>query len=301
MRIEISTVIAVFVAAALSGPPAAPAKPCTAPEYRRLDFWLGDWDVFEAGEPRRSIARARIESALGGCAVRERYEQADGLVGESLTSYDAARGLWHQTWVTNRGELLQIDGRFASGSLTLDGTRAAAGGGREIVRGVWRAVGAAVAETATRSTDGGRTWKPLFDIVFRRPEEAPAMPVTRRLSSDAALTLKRLNQEYVDAFLKSDVAWYRENLADDFVCIESDGTVLDRARFLENAGRATDVSTYELRDVRVRIFGDVALVHATGDWARRDGTKGVSRYTDVYAREGDRWKAVSAQITRTRS
>ena len=37
-------------------------------------------------------------------------------------------------------------------------------------------------------------------------------------------TLERLNQEYVNAFMNADVNWYREHLAEDFVCIESDGS-----------------------------------------------------------------------------
>ncbi len=43
-------------------------------------------------------------------------------------------------------------------------------------------------------------------------------------------TLERLNQEYVDAFMNGDVEWYREHLADDFVVIESDGSVFNKSR-----------------------------------------------------------------------
>jgi hypothetical protein len=31
--------------------------------------------------------------------------------GQSFTIYDVARDVWHQTWVTNRGELLEIEGK----------------------------------------------------------------------------------------------------------------------------------------------------------------------------------------------
>ena len=49
--------------------------------------------------------------------------------------------------------------------------------------------------------------------------------------SDEA-TLTDLNQQYVDAFMNANVDWYREHLTDDFVCIESNGSVLDKAKFL---------------------------------------------------------------------
>jgi len=116
------------------------------------------------------------------------------------------------------------------------------------------------------------------------------------MSDDAIL--RELNQAYVDAFLHADVDWYDANLADDFVCIEADGAVLDKPRFLRQTAAGPDVAAYRLAEVRVRRFGDVALIHATGVFTRRDGTTGTSRYTDVYAKANGIWKAVSAQITR---
>src|SRR5687768_6182770 len=102
------------------------------------------------------------------------------------------------------------------------------------------------------------------------------------VSDEAILT--ELNERYVDSFMRGDVGWYKEHLADDFVCIESDGSVLDKAEFLRRTAKGPDVAAYRLARVRIRLYGDVALVHATGVFTRRDGTEGTSRYTDVYAR-----------------
>jgi len=84
--------------------------PCAAPEYRQFDFWIGDWDAFELKAPGKVVARNRVDSILGGCVLREVYEQGDGLTGQSFTIYDATRKVWHQSWVTNRGQLLVIEG-----------------------------------------------------------------------------------------------------------------------------------------------------------------------------------------------
>lgn len=115
--------------------------------------------------------------------------------------------------------------------------------------------------------------------------------------SDEA-TLTELNARYVDSFMTADVGWYDAHLADDFVCIESDGSVLDKPRFLTQTAAGPDVAAYRLAEVRIRMYGDVALIHATGVFTRRDGTTGTSRYTDVYAKTDGTWKAISAQITR---
>jgi ketosteroid isomerase-like protein len=112
-------------------------------------------------------------------------------------------------------------------------------------------------------------------------------------------TIRRLNEEYIRAFMQADVAWYARYLADDFVVIESDGTVLNKAEFLTQTAKGPDVATYKLEQVNVRFYGEVALVRATGLFTRKDGSPGTSRYTDIYVRNGTDWKAVSAQITRT--
>jgi ketosteroid isomerase-like protein len=115
-------------------------------------------------------------------------------------------------------------------------------------------------------------------------------------------TLNSLNARYIESLMKADVDWYREHLADDFVCIEANGTVLDKERFLRKTAEGPDLADYRLSQVQIRLFGDLALVHGTGLFRRRDATTGTSRYTDVYRRvEGDEWKVISAQITRTLS
>jgi ketosteroid isomerase-like protein len=116
------------------------------------------------------------------------------------------------------------------------------------------------------------------------------------MSHDAEL--RRLNEQYIAASLAGDVEWYRHHLAEDFVCIESDGTILDKPAFLRQTARGSELAEYRLEHVDIRFYGDAALVRATGKWTAKNGMPGVSQYIDVYARDGNEWKAVSAQITR---
>ena len=125
------------------------------------------------------------------------------------------------------------------------------------------------------------------------------MATEMELDKSDKTTLERLNQEYVDAFMNADVEWYREHLAEDFVVIESDGSVFNKTQFLSNTAKGPDVADYRLQDVNVRVYGDVALVRATGLWTGKDGSKGMSSYIDVYVKAGEGWKTVSAQITRS--
>jgi len=124
------------------------------------------------------------------------------------------------------------------------------------------------------------------------------MEAEMELETSDKTTLEQLNQKYVDSFMNADVDWYRDHLAEDFVCIESDGSVLNKMEFLRNTAKGPDVADYTLQEVHIRLYGCVGLVRATGLFTRRDGSSGTSRYTDVYVKTGEDWKAVSAQITR---
>jgi ketosteroid isomerase-like protein len=53
-----------------------------------------------------------------------------------------------------------------------------------------------------------------------------------------------------------------------------------------------------VQDVRVRILGDVAIIHARTSYTTADGKQRYGRYTDVWARRDGRWLAVSAHVTR---
>ena len=146
--------------------PARSAK-CATPEHRQLDFWVGDWHTYDVNNRDSVVARNRVDLILGECVLREVYEGTNGLVGQSFTVYDADRKVWHQSWVTNRGQLLLLEGRMEGESMVLSGPDRAPDGTPRRIRGIWRRVEGGVRETAEISGNGGKTWKPLFDLVFR--------------------------------------------------------------------------------------------------------------------------------------
>ena len=110
--------------------------------------------------------------------------------------------------------------------------------------------------------------------------------------------LEELNRNYVRSAEQSDVRWYSENLAEDFLSSSVDGSIVDRAAFLTRIARPYPGSNLEAVDVRIRFFGELALIHAGFSYRKPDGQMGVGRYTDVYARRQDRWLCVSAHFNR---
>jgi len=146
---------------------AAAINQCDAAAYHQFDFFAGDWDTYDVSDPRKIVARNRVTPMVDGCALREVYEQADGMRGESFSTYDAARKIWHQSWVTNRGQLLLLDGKLQGTRMVLTATEDQAGGATSLLRGIWWREGNTVRERAERSTDGGKNWSVAFDIEFR--------------------------------------------------------------------------------------------------------------------------------------
>jgi ketosteroid isomerase-like protein len=111
-------------------------------------------------------------------------------------------------------------------------------------------------------------------------------------------TLLDLNRDYIRSVQSSDVRRFEEILADDFLCALPDGSLVDRAQFLAQTALPAGIANLEAHDVRVRIMGDVAIIHGRTTYATPDKQPRSGRYTDVWARRNGRWLAVSAHVTR---
>ena len=95
-----------------------------------------------------------------------------------------------------------------------------------------------------------------------------------------------------------DVARFDAILAEDFMCSNPDGTLVDKAQFLRQTALPVKISGLEAEDVQIRLLGDVAIIHAATRYTKPDGEAARGRYTDVWARRDGRWLAVSAHVTR---
>ncbi|MGH9367722.1 MAG: hypothetical protein ACRD3M_08620 [Thermoanaerobaculia bacterium] len=153
-------------------PAAAPTpapKPCTAPEYRQFDFWIGSWDVVDPkGEPQGSNV---IGSILGGCVLQESWTGLSGMVGTSFNIWDVAAKRWRQSWVDNQGLVLLLEGEFRDDKMVLEGRRPARKGGTALHRITWNRIGGdpdRVRQLWEVSPDDGKSWQILFDGTYRR-------------------------------------------------------------------------------------------------------------------------------------
>src|ERR1700760_3736037 len=99
----------IFAAAAAVATPAAPAKAtCADAKFHQLDFWIGQWNVYEK-ETGKQSSTSRIEGVMGGCGIGEHYEEQGDpngpYSGTSYSSYDTDDGKWHQMYIDTNGHV----------------------------------------------------------------------------------------------------------------------------------------------------------------------------------------------------
>ncbi len=146
--------------------------PCTSEEYRHFDFWLGEWDVTAAGNAQPS-ASSKISSQQAGCAILEEYT-AGGFTGFSISFYDSVNKRWHQSWMSNAGSAVYLEGGLDdTGAMVMSDegmTRHEVTG--NISRTTWTPnPDGSVRQHWESSTDGGETWTTVFDGSYTRKEE----------------------------------------------------------------------------------------------------------------------------------
>lgn len=110
--------------------------------------------------------------------------------------------------------------------------------------------------------------------------------------------IRKLNDGYLQAFQKCDVAWYRAMLADDFRAVLSDGRMIDKAEFLQQAAVPPAVTGFRLEAVLIRVYGDTAVVNGLVRYLKVEGAPVLSRYTATYVRAKGQWQIVATQFTR---
>ena len=110
--------------------------------------------------------------------------------------------------------------------------------------------------------------------------------------------LEKLNRDYISSVQNCDVRRFDQILAAEFYCSNPDASLVDRAGFLKQTAQPVTISELEARDVKIRLFGDVAIIHARTRYKTAGGQEKSGRYTDVWARQNGSWLAVSAHVTR---
>ncbi len=115
-------------------------------------------------------------------------------------------------------------------------------------------------------------------------------------------SIKALTQQLDQAALKGDAATYDKLLADDYISINIFGAASTKAQILENykSGK-TKFEAIDVLDMKVRVYGDTALVNITSNVKGHSGDTDLSgqyRIVRVWVKRKGQWQGVSFQATR---
>jgi hypothetical protein len=140
------------------------AAACETPESRQFDFWVGEWNVTVADG--RQVGVNRITREYDGCVVHEHYTTTRGYAGESLNTWDAARKVWHQTWVDSSGTLLLLEGGLVGASMVMEGP--GDDEGRPVQHRITWTPNADGTVRQLWETRAAGAWKTTFDGLYRK-------------------------------------------------------------------------------------------------------------------------------------
>ena len=114
--------------------------------------------------------------------------------------------------------------------------------------------------------------------------------------------LLSLEQQFTDAVLENDAKAIEQIVADDWVIIDADGGMIDKASFLAAIkSGALKHSSMSSKEIRIRIYNETAVVTALttakGKYMDKPFTS-TERATDVFVKKDGRWQCILSHLTR---
>ena len=114
--------------------------------------------------------------------------------------------------------------------------------------------------------------------------------------------LLNLEKAFAEAIVNNDLEGIGRLVTDDWIIVDSNGEIVDRARFFEviKSGALTH-DTMKSEDFRVRVYGESAVVTAitstTGKFMGQEFST-RERATDFFVKGDGRWQCVLTHLTR---
>ncbi len=127
---------------------------------------------------------------------------------------------------------------------------------------------------------------------------AASGPANAKEGTSTEQTLKQLEQDWTDAALKKDSAALGKILANEWVSLGTLGETSREKALAELSSGENRIDSMTLSDLKVRVFGDTAVVTGSDDEKSSNKGKDTSGHyvwTDVFVRHGQSWQAVASQ------
>ena len=137
--------------------------------------------------------------------------------------------------------------------------------------------------------------------LFAAPKTHQATSATTsqtQTQKDSERYILECEREWTDAENSGDTRKVEQFIAADFVGVDTDGSLYNRAKAIADARtNSQDYSSNRLIDAKVRIYSDAAVAQGSSSWERRSGSPKKGRYvwTDTFIRRNGAWQLVASE------
>lgn len=142
------------------------AHPCRSPEFRALDFWVGEWRVRDTASGRE-VGSSSIQRILDDCVILENWTGARGHTGKSFNTIDPATKKWRQTWTDSSAQIYDFTGEPGEARMVFSRIAKGPDGAPMLVRmTLSRLTTGEVRQLSEQSSDGGKSWRVGYDFTY---------------------------------------------------------------------------------------------------------------------------------------
>ena len=118
------------------------------------------------------------------------------------------------------------------------------------------------------------------------------------LPSEAEIIYRE--KEWMDAWIAKEISTIRDILSDDFLLSSARGNLMSKEEWISNASGPFSCKAFTWKEIKVRTYGNTAIVNATIKQEASVGEKdwsGIFTLTDVWVRQNGKWQVVSRHGT----
>ncbi len=137
-------------------------------EARQFDFWAGEWEV--KTQDGNLAGANTIQCVVGDCALIENWTDSRGGTGKSFNFYNNQTKKWYQTWVDDKGNVINFVGDYKDNSMQFQAENTTLDGKKVLRKLTFYPVSTdQVRQHGQISNDNGDTWTTEYDLnYFRR-------------------------------------------------------------------------------------------------------------------------------------
>jgi ketosteroid isomerase-like protein len=259
--------------------------PCSKPEFRQFDFWIGEWEAYGIKGAKAGVSKITV--LLDSCVIMEEWTSAgtqQGLIysGKSFNSYNDATKQWQQTWTDNTGNTTEfLRGEGSEGKIIYYADKVGSPDGMTFIRRLTftKLSNDKVRQLGERSDDDGKTWTTEYDLEYRRKIVNPV--------AIADTILKKMEMAYNNGDFKKIANYYSNNAKIVNKVVEASGREQLQKYW---TGFTRMGGTWKLTNEKTEKTGELIWQKGTSVIIDKSGKQHKVSFTLIFIYEDGEWK-----------